>query len=667
VRAILFAGFGLALVVGCSASSTGHRTGDSNGASGGSSGAPDMGSAGTGGASGSGGGAGMAGTATAGSGGAGGRGSGGSDAGAVAAAGGRTVGVHRDGGMPFRPDIIPNTPGLQLSPKLDLLLVVDNSISMADKEAVLAKSIPDLVARIVSSTSGVTDLHVGVITSSIGGHGSTLCQGSDQGDLSAQEQNDHGWLVGTRPRFPTSMANALQPTPEGFLEWTPRVDVTQLRNGIQEMVVAAGEFGCGLESQLEAMYRFLVDPHPYQQIVVQNCNGTTTPCAVQTGLDQKLLAQRQAFLRPDSVVAVVELTDENDCSIREDGQYYYAARSDIILPHATAACDANPNDPCCYSCSAATPAGCTADPSCSVAATASKDQPNLRCFHEKQRFGLDFLYPTARYVNALSRTELCTSRPDLLPAMDCPDTDGDGKPDLVHNQLFWSQPTGDAAAAIVRDPSIVYLMGIIGVPYQDLEATESATRIDFRTPTQLVSAGAWGAILGDATPPGGGPPVLPTDTLLVESIDPRTGVDGQTPPAPLASPSAGYQANPVNGHEWVNTAGDDLQYSCIFPIPMARDCDMLAQQSPQPGCDCKPGTASDENPLCQTTTGTYSTLQLFAKAYPPLRELEVIQGLGANGLTASICARNLTDDSRQDYAYRPATDLLLNQIRRSAP
>jgi hypothetical protein len=50
-----------------------------------------------------------------------------------------------------------------------------------------------------------------------------------------------------------------------------------------------------------------------------------------------------------------------------------------------------------------------------------------------------------------------------------------------------------------------------------------------------------------------------------------------------------------------------------------------------------------------------------------LRELEVIHGLGKNGLVSSICARNLTDDSRKDYAYRPAIDLLLSQIRGSAP
>jgi hypothetical protein len=577
-----------------------------------------------------------------------------------------TSSTARDGG-----GVKPDTPSggrLFVSNKLDLLLVIDNSISMSDKQAVLSRSISDLVARIVNTTeSGVTDLHVGVITSSLGGHGSTdLCAGNDQGTITDQSVNDHGWLIGSRPRFPASTPNALKTTPEGFLAWTSGVNVSELKTGIEAMVVAAGEFGCGLESQLESMYHFLVDPNPYAQLVLQNCAGSTEPCAFPMGTDTTLLAQRKAFLRPNSTVAIVELTDENDCSIREHGQYYYAARDNIILPHGSSACATNPNDPCCYFCNSTPPAGCSADPTCSTQTPRTDDQPNLRCFHQKQRFGFDFLYPTTRYVNALSRTELCLSRDDLSPGADCPDSNGDGKPDLVHNPLFWSSPDPDAGA-FVRDPSMVYFLGIVGVPYQDLESSPSATRIDYRTPSVLETTKAWDVILGNAAPSGSEPPILPTDTLLVESVEPRTGSDGETPPAPLAPASAGYLANAVNGHEWLNADEDDLQYSCIFPLPQGRDCTAIVQQNPQPGCDCKPGHEADNNPLCQNTVGMYSTTELFAKAYPPLRELEVIHGLGKNGLVSSICARNLTDDTRQDYAYRPATDLLLSQIRHSAP
>lgn len=88
--------------------------------------------------------------------------------------------------------------------KIDLLLNIDNSRSMADKQQILALAIPDLVNRLVNprcidtATSlptqqqpanstdpcpagakrefnPVFDIHVGVITSSIGGHGADSC------------------------------------------------------------------------------------------------------------------------------------------------------------------------------------------------------------------------------------------------------------------------------------------------------------------------------------------------------------------------------------------------------------------------------------------------------------------------------------------------------------
>src|SRR2546428_674249 len=78
--------------------------------------------------------------------------------------------------------------------------------------------------------------------------------------------------------------------------------------------------------------------------------------------------------RPDSAVVILMITDENDCSIRESGQYFYAARDDIVLPHGSSACVANPNDRCCYFCNAAVPAGCSPDPTCSTPEPRDQDQ-----------------------------------------------------------------------------------------------------------------------------------------------------------------------------------------------------------------------------------------------------------------------------------------------------
>jgi hypothetical protein len=130
----------------------------------------------------------------------------------------------------------------------------------------------------------------------------------------------------------------------------------------------------------------------------------------------------------------------------------------------------------------------------------------------------------------------------------------------------------------------------------------------------------------------------------------------------LAAPSASRLANPVNGHEWTNSDQDDLQYACIFNLPKSRDCAEAIMKVPAPGCDCKPGHEGNNNPLCQQAAGNYTTFQTSAKAYPGLRPLQVLKDFGANSTVASICARNTTDKSAQDYGYRPAVDAIVDSV-----
>jgi hypothetical protein len=579
--------------------------------------------------------------------------------------------------------------------KIDLLFMIDNSSSMDDKQKVLQEAVPDLVQRLVNpdcvDPNGVVptqqasspeadcpapllreftpirDIHVGIVTSSLGNHGDdSQCKGNDA-DPVAQEMNDHGWLIGSRSRFSVPPGGQA-PDMAGFLDWNPathpNASLDAFNLTFEQMTVATGSSGCGYESQLESVYRFLVDPHPYASIVLQNCPGTNSKCAYPTGIDQQLLAQRKAFLRPDSLVAIIMLTDENDCSIRESGQGYYAAAT-VDLPHAATICNSNPNDRCCYSCATSPPSGCAKDPMCDMKDDNHDwDSYDLRCFHQVQRFGVDFLYPTQRYVNAFSQQSLCTSQPSLGPAdATCPDADGDKKPDIVDNPLF---ATG---TAVPRDPSLVFVAGIVGVPWQDIATGQKPDGSDYpkdelhyQTATQLTKNGTWDVILGKSNPGNGQPPVLPIDALMQESQGPRTGSDGEQPPKPLADPGAGLLANPVNGHEWL-TGTDDLQYACIFKLKSADEKSCANLPANDPECSCKPGDLDSKNPLCQDASGGYSQpVQRFAKAYPGLRELQVLKDLGNNSIVASICARNL-ERNQQDYGYRPAVDAVIERLK----
>jgi hypothetical protein len=118
-------------------------------------------------------------------------------------------------------------------------------------------------------------------------------------------------------------------------------------------------------------------------------------------------------------------------------------------------------------------------------------------------------------------------------------------------------------------------------------------------------------------------------------------------------------ADPIVGHDWLIPQRNDLQYACIFPRPSA------TTPCIDTTCDCFYRHPGDNNPLCQDPSGNYVQNQLYAKAYPGLRELELAKELG--GVAASICPRNLTDPGAQDYGYRPALEALVKEIGSSLP
>ena len=141
------------------------------------------------------------------------------------------------------------------------------------------------------------------------------------------------------------------------------------------------------------------------------------------------------------------------------------------MPQSTSACDVDPNDPCCVSCiHASWPDGCDsgydqppADPKCQLGLTHpnTEDRLNLRCFDQKRRFGLDFLYPVSRYINGLAAHEV-------------PRRDGTMAP----NPLYASSSAYPDLAPRVGS-SRVFFAGIVGVPWQDIatDATLNAPQL----------------------------------------------------------------------------------------------------------------------------------------------------------------------------------------------
>ena len=99
-------------------------------------------------------------------------------------------------------------------------------------------------------------------------------------------------------------------------------------------------YGCGIESQLESWYRFLVQPDPYDSIVIDGSGH-----AQWSGVDATIIKQRHDFLRPDSLVAIIDLTDENDSEIDVrsfGGQGYKFMDQTFQPPRGTSHCAATP-------------------------------------------------------------------------------------------------------------------------------------------------------------------------------------------------------------------------------------------------------------------------------------------------------------------------------------
>jgi hypothetical protein len=270
----------------------------------------------------------------------------------------------------------------------------------------------------------------------------------------------------------------------------------------------------------------------------------------------------------------------------------------------------------------------------------------------KRRFGIDLLYPTARYVNALRETELCWSAPDLS-------LDGCPAEQRVRNPLYVGG----------RSQSLVFLGGIVGVPWQSIASRvdqnqrpsgDPATQLRFKTFEELGADDTWSQILGSPgvpfSPAGNGrpevagePAIAPKSPYMVESEFARPGVDN---------------GNPINGREYDTAQADqpaDLEYACIFPLPQPIDC---SAASADDSCDCK----QPNRPLCEAVPGSGNpgTTQYWSKAYPGTRQLQVLRDYGANSIVASICARNVdvaTSDTRPDFGYRPAIAAIVDRLK----
>ena len=201
--------------------------------------------------------------------------------------------------------------------KVDLLFMVDNSNSMGEEQLKLIVEFPSLIRILTTGDFNqsdglpvgddpndfepVKDLNVGIVTSDMGTGGFTVptCARSDFGDdgiLRTQGNTGNPACMATYPAFLNFRTGG---DPAAFAGQVACVAVT-------------GTGGCGFEQQLESLLKAASPSAPTSW----TADGYTAPMFFQNTFGH---ADREndGFIRDNSVLALIAVTDEDDCSARD--------------------------------------------------------------------------------------------------------------------------------------------------------------------------------------------------------------------------------------------------------------------------------------------------------------------------------------------------------------
>ncbi len=190
---------------------------------------------------------------------------------------------------------------LEPTRRVDLLVLDDNSSGTAEDQVSLTAAFPRLLSALVTGDrdgdrrldfAPVEDLHVGIVTSDMGNLGAPVpatCE-TTFGDDGVLVTRGSPWVAGCAETYPP------------FLTIGPGTDVARLARDFQ-CVALVGTGGCGFEQPLEAVLKALTP--------------STSP--IRFALDTTGHADREnaGFARDDSLLAMVVLTDEDDCSVSD--------------------------------------------------------------------------------------------------------------------------------------------------------------------------------------------------------------------------------------------------------------------------------------------------------------------------------------------------------------
>lgn len=169
---------------------------------------------------------------------------------------------------------------------VDLLFVIDDSNTMADKQAALASSFPALIQPLQGLVGGLPNLHIGVITTDMGTQGTVAAEPGPSigtvGQGGCGGRGKDGALTVNGAAVSGTFVRDIQ-MPDG----SRQTNYSGSLADVFGQMARVGNTGCGFEQPLHAMRRALAN-HP----------------------------SNAGFLRASALLAVIVVADEDDCSIK---------------------------------------------------------------------------------------------------------------------------------------------------------------------------------------------------------------------------------------------------------------------------------------------------------------------------------------------------------------
>jgi hypothetical protein len=202
-----------------------------------------------------------------------------------------------DGGPDAPPAGVTQTLPEEPTRKLDLLFMVDNSRSMLPLQARLTREFPVLIQTLQALPAGLPDLHIGVVSSSMG------AGPNDVPDIQSCPRGGDGG----RLRTPSISVCPDKPSDRYIIAGGAFKNYPTTIEKAFTCLASLGDEGCGFEHQLESL-------------------------AAALGIRRAAPVENTGFLRPDAALGLVLITNEDDCSAPPDTDLFSTASQLITDP-----------------------------------------------------------------------------------------------------------------------------------------------------------------------------------------------------------------------------------------------------------------------------------------------------------------------------------------------